>query len=125
MNDMTQISITGKLKYSDEITISQAAQIIAFLNSDERQTAELGKPLLTGSNPSKESTIKKVGSAREALDISGATKNPDWYYNLKSTPDITVEYGSDTFEATLTELPDDEGQAKLRSQAAMFIGHLE
>lgn len=51
---------------------------------------------------------------------AGATKNPDWYHNLKSTPDITVEYGTESFDATLTELPVEEGQAKLRSQAAVI-----
>jgi deazaflavin-dependent oxidoreductase (nitroreductase family) len=48
---------------------------------------------------------------------AGATTNPDWYHNLKAHPAITVEYGTDTFEAVVTELSEDEGQAKLRAQA--------
>ncbi len=44
----------------------------------------------------------------------GAPTNPDWYHNLKANPEITVEYGTETFTATLTELPEAEGQAKLR-----------
>ncbi len=50
---------------------------------------------------------------------AGAPKHPDWYHNLKANPDITVEKGTETFEATLTELPDDAGQAKLQEQAAI------
>jgi deazaflavin-dependent oxidoreductase (nitroreductase family) len=50
----------------------------------------------------------------------GAPTNPDWYYNLKANPQITVEYGTETFTATVTELPEDEGQAKLRAQAELM-----
>jgi deazaflavin-dependent oxidoreductase (nitroreductase family) len=50
----------------------------------------------------------------------GASTNPDWYYNLKATPTITVEFGTDTFTADVTEMPEAEGQAKLRAQAALM-----
>lgn len=29
----------------------------------------------------------------------GAPSNPDWYYNLKANPAVTVEVGTETFEA--------------------------
>lgn len=51
---------------------------------------------------------------------AGATTNPDWYHNLKATPEITVEYGTESFNAIVSELPDDEGQAKLRNQAELM-----
>ncbi len=51
---------------------------------------------------------------------AGGPTNPDWYYNLKAHPEITVEFGTETFTATLTELPEDEGQAKLRAQAELM-----
>jgi deazaflavin-dependent oxidoreductase (nitroreductase family) len=28
-----------------------------------------------------------------------ATKHPDWYYNLRANPDVTVELGTETFPA--------------------------
>lgn len=28
---------------------------------------------------------------------AGSTTNPDWYHNLEAHPEITVEYGTDTF----------------------------
>jgi deazaflavin-dependent oxidoreductase (nitroreductase family) len=34
----------------------------------------------------------------------GAPTNPDWYYNLKAHPRITVEVGTDTFPVEATEL---------------------
>ena len=50
----------------------------------------------------------------------GAPTNPDWYYNLKAHPEITVEYGTESFTATVTELPEDVGQSKLRRQAELM-----
>ncbi len=50
----------------------------------------------------------------------GAPDHPDWYHNLKAHPTITVEYGTETFEAQVTELPEDEGQRRLRAQAALM-----
>ena len=50
----------------------------------------------------------------------GAPTTPDWYHNLKATPQIIVEFGTETFTADVTELPEDEGQAKLRAQAELM-----
>lgn len=91
----TQISITGKLTYSDEITISQATQIIAFLNSEEDHAVALEAPLLGSSAKPQNSTAKKVESAREALDISGATKNPEKIVALGA---YVLQDGGDTFK---------------------------
>ncbi len=51
---------------------------------------------------------------------AGAPDNPDWYHNLKATPEITVEYGTETFTADVVELPEDIGQARLREQAGLM-----
>ncbi|MGI9645115.1 MAG: nitroreductase family deazaflavin-dependent oxidoreductase [Ilumatobacteraceae bacterium] len=51
---------------------------------------------------------------------AGAPTNPDWYHNLKATPDITVEFGADSFDARVTELPETEGQDKLQVQATLM-----
>ena len=32
----------------------------------------------------------------------GATKNPDWYYNIVAHPQVTVEIGQETFSALAT-----------------------
>ncbi len=39
---------------------------------------------------------------------SGAPDNPAWYHNLVVNPEVTVEYGTETFEAVARELPPDE-----------------
>ncbi len=51
---------------------------------------------------------------------AGAPTNPDWYHNLKANPDITVEYGAESFDAKVEELPEAEGQARLQAQAALI-----
>ncbi len=38
----------------------------------------------------------------------GAPSNPDWYHNIKANPEVTVEVGTDTFQATATEASGDE-----------------
>jgi deazaflavin-dependent oxidoreductase (nitroreductase family) len=38
----------------------------------------------------------------------GAPTNPDWYYNLKAHPDVSVEMGTETFAATATEASPEE-----------------
>jgi len=50
---------------------------------------------------------------------SGAPTHPDWYFNLKANPRITVEYGTDTFTADVVELAPADAAAKLRAQAAL------
>src|SRR6187431_3117064 len=51
---------------------------------------------------------------------AGSPTNPDWYYNLKANPDITVEYGAESFDAKVEELPEADAQARLQSQAALI-----
>lgn len=51
---------------------------------------------------------------------AGASTNPDWYHNIKATPEIEVEYGTERFQARLEELPEDQGQTKLRAQALLM-----
>jgi hypothetical protein len=89
------ISITGKLSYSDEITISQAAQIIAFLNSAHAGGAQLGEPLLESSTANKTSN-KKVDNPHDALEVSGAQTNPEKIVALGA---YVLQDGGDTFKA--------------------------
>ncbi|MDH3607169.1 MAG: nitroreductase family deazaflavin-dependent oxidoreductase [Acidimicrobiia bacterium] len=51
---------------------------------------------------------------------AGSPKNPDWYYNLKANPEIVVEQGDESFRARVEELPEAEGQEKLRQQAGLM-----
>ena len=51
---------------------------------------------------------------------AGSPSHPDWYFNLKATPTITVEYGTATYTANVVELPAAEAAAKLAAQAALM-----
>ncbi len=35
---------------------------------------------------------------------AGAPTNPDWYHNLVAHPEVTVEFGTETFTATATPI---------------------
>src|SRR4051794_37753440 len=93
------ISIKGKVGYEDEITVAQAAQIIAFLNANEGD-ASLGPDLSAGlGDASRTDTAKKtgnaVGSAREALDLSGAKTNPE---KIVALGQYVLQDGGETFK---------------------------
>jgi deazaflavin-dependent oxidoreductase (nitroreductase family) len=47
----------------------------------------------------------------------GAPTNPDWYYNLKAHPDVTIEVGTDTLGVTVSEAAGDERDRLFRAQA--------
>lgn len=49
---------------------------------------------------------------------AGAAKHPDWYFNLKANPRITVEYGTERFDAEVLELPEAEARQKRQDQAS-------
>ncbi|HEX3517833.1 MAG TPA: nitroreductase family deazaflavin-dependent oxidoreductase [Solirubrobacteraceae bacterium] len=48
---------------------------------------------------------------------AGAPTNPDWYYNLKAHPDVKIEVGTDTIEATATEATGEERERLFSTQA--------
>ena len=55
----------------------------------------------------------------------GAPSNPDWYYNLVAHPQVTVEVGTQTFEATATVVADEERDLLYAKQAALMPGFAE
>jgi len=50
----------------------------------------------------------------------GAPTNPGWYYNLKANPEVHVEFGDDSFQATASELTGDERDKIYAEQVARF-----
>jgi deazaflavin-dependent oxidoreductase (nitroreductase family) len=57
-----------------------------------------------------------------------ATRHPDWYFNLRANPDVTVELGTETFPARATVLEGAERQRLFDHIAAQvppeFAGYL-
>ena len=50
----------------------------------------------------------------------GAPTNPDWYYNLIANPDVTVEVGTETFQAKAIVVAGKERDAIYAKQAALY-----
>ena len=50
----------------------------------------------------------------------GAPHHPHWYLNLVANPDVTVEVGSETYEATASSLKSEEHDRIYAKQAAAF-----
>jgi deazaflavin-dependent oxidoreductase (nitroreductase family) len=51
---------------------------------------------------------------------AGADSNPDWCWNLKASPDVTVEVGDDTLAVRAVELTGAERDEKYRTQAQSY-----
>ncbi|MFF0341248.1 hypothetical protein [Kribbella sp. NPDC004875] len=93
---VTKIVISGKLSYEDEITVRQAARIVAFLNADEGDAESLDDVTSGESPPRDASKAKGVQSPREAIDVSGAKKNPEKIVALGA---YVLQDGGETFKA--------------------------
>ncbi len=50
----------------------------------------------------------------------GAPANPAWYHNLLAHPEVTVEVGTETFEATATPLTGEERDRLYARQAELY-----
>ena len=51
---------------------------------------------------------------------SGAPTHPDWYHNLVAHPQVTVEVGTETYEATATILTGEERDRLYARQAELY-----
>jgi deazaflavin-dependent oxidoreductase (nitroreductase family) len=55
----------------------------------------------------------------------GAPTNPDWYRNLVVNPEVTVEIGTETFQARATTAEEPERTRLYDQQAALMPGFAE
>ena len=55
----------------------------------------------------------------------GAPNNPDWYHNVVAHPDVTVEVGTETFEARATVAEGAERDDLYAKQAAIMPNFAE
>ncbi|HEY2041567.1 MAG TPA: nitroreductase family deazaflavin-dependent oxidoreductase [Jatrophihabitans sp.] len=53
---------------------------------------------------------------------SGADTNPDWYHNLHAHPEVTVEVGKESYQATATAVTGDERDRIYSEQASRYPG---
>jgi deazaflavin-dependent oxidoreductase (nitroreductase family) len=57
----------------------------------------------------------------------GAPRNPDWYYNLKAHPNVTIEVGTDTIPVQASEASGEERDRLFRTsvERAPQLGEYE
>ena len=55
----------------------------------------------------------------------GALVNPDWYHNLVAKPTVSVEVGTETYEATATPVSREERDRIYPIQAELYPGFAE
>ncbi|HLZ62049.1 MAG TPA: nitroreductase family deazaflavin-dependent oxidoreductase [Ktedonosporobacter sp.] len=55
----------------------------------------------------------------------GAPENPQWYYNLLAYPDVTVETGKETFQATARLLTGKQREEAFARAVAVFAPYGE
>ncbi|MDH3706810.1 MAG: nitroreductase family deazaflavin-dependent oxidoreductase [Acidimicrobiia bacterium] len=65
-------------------------------------------------------TLQADGAMFVFASAAGASKHPDWYHNVKATPELDVEQGGERFRARLVELADPERVQRLDEQAALI-----
>ena len=56
----------------------------------------------------------------------GAPRHPDWYFNLAANPRVTVEVGTETYDATASTIGGDEREqvwAMLKTNYPFFADH--
>jgi len=60
-----------------------------------------------------------------AASKAGAPTNPDWYWNIKANPEVTVELPGDTFRARATEVDRAERDRLYAAHAAAMPNFAE
>jgi deazaflavin-dependent oxidoreductase (nitroreductase family) len=53
---------------------------------------------------------------------AGSDRNPDWYWDLRANPEVTIEVGDDTIAVHATELSGAERDEKYRLQSERYPG---
>jgi deazaflavin-dependent oxidoreductase (nitroreductase family) len=56
---------------------------------------------------------------------AGQPTNPDWYHNLVAIPQVTVEIGTETFDATARVVTGEDRDRIYARQAELYPGFAE
>jgi deazaflavin-dependent oxidoreductase (nitroreductase family) len=88
-----------------------------------------GAPMVLLTTTGKRSAAKHTTPLVPLLDgdqlyvfgsMGGAPKHPAWYHNLVANPDVTVEHGTEKFDATAEVVTGAERDAIYAKQAALL-----
>ena len=87
--------------------------------------------LTTTGAKSGKTRINPLAFTREGEDYvviaskGGSPTHPDWYHNLAANPDVTVEVGTDRFDARARVAQGEERDRLYGAQAALMPGFAE
>jgi deazaflavin-dependent oxidoreductase (nitroreductase family) len=89
--------------------------------------AEAGLPVSDSQESSSDLRVSSGGGDRIYVFASkaGAPTNPDWYHNLVANPKVTVERGTEKYEAVATALTGAERDRIYAIQAERYPGFAE
>jgi deazaflavin-dependent oxidoreductase (nitroreductase family) len=69
--------------------------------------------------------VEHDGEYALVASMGGAPKNPVWYYNLTADPHVTIQDGSEPFEAEVREITGDERAAWWERAVAAYPPYAE
>ena len=90
-----------------------------------------GKPVLilhnTGAKTGKQRLNPLVYATHDdrhvvAASKGGAPTHPDWFFNVRANPDVTVEVGTETFPAKATIIEDGPVRDELYAKLVAIMG---
>lgn len=93
-----------------------------------------GAPILLLTTKGAKSGLERVNPVVARVDgddlyvfasKAGAPTNPDWFHNLVANPEVTAEFGTDTFAATAEVLDQEDRDRVYAAQAAEFPNFAE
>lgn len=105
-------------------------QVIAEFRANGGKVGQFGDALMVilntvGAKSGEQRDIPLVALVKDGqmfvfASAAGSPKHPDWLFNVRAKPEITVEYKTETFAAKLRELPEAERASTLNAQAALM-----
>lgn len=112
------------------------AQIIEEFRTNEGRVGGRfeGAPVLLLTTTGAKSGKKRVNPMMYLLENgtvyvfaskAGAPTNPDWYHNLVANPEVTVELGAETYQATAKVVEGSERDRIYAHQSELYPGFAE
>ena len=96
-----------------------------------------GAPLLLLGNTGAKSGAQRTNPLAYTTDgddliiiasFAGSDKHPPWYHNLKANPDVTVEVGTETYNAIASEVDEPDRSrlyTQMENEMSAFTGYRE
>lgn len=130
------MTVQGEYAPSPAAWVREQVEAYERSGGDEANTLrDTGLPIVVVTmRGNKTGKVRKVALIRVERDgeyalvasMGGAPKHPVWYYNLKANPDeVTIQDGSEPFEARVRELTGDERETWWERAVAAYPPYAE